>query len=73
MDTAFQHGADTLCEMSARKQFQLGLKKQNNNNNNYNNNNNIIKILHFQHYPHSTNWNSFTRSKTLSNKQEGKK
>lgn len=27
MDTSFQHGADTLCEMSARKQFQLGLKK----------------------------------------------
>lgn len=57
----------TLCEMSARKQFQLGLKnktkpKNNNNNNNYNNNI-IIKILHFQHYPHSTNWNSLTRSK----------
>lgn len=28
MDTSFQHGADTLCEMSARKQFQLGLKNK---------------------------------------------
>lgn len=50
-------------------------KRNNNNNNyyNYNNNNNIIKILHFQHYPHSTNWSSLTRSKFSQIKRRKKK
>ncbi len=68
MDTSFQHGADTMWNVG-QKTISTWVKKTKPNNNN---NNNIIKILHFQHYPHSTNWNSITCSNFSQNKRGGK-